>query len=82
MVEAPTLGTGSKQNGKIYYISDPEPIQQPEIDANMIERILDNYADKDYAEKKLHFLMYNDQINVKQSAWTEYNDMLGKSITY
>lgn len=71
-----------KEIGKIYYISDPNPVKQPTPDENMIKKILLNYSDKEDAERKLRSLIHNDRMNIKQSAWIEYNNMLGNTITY
>lgn len=72
-----------KNTGKVYYIPDPVRFKKVIPDGEMSKRILSSYGKKDNAEKILDDLIcYVDNMNIKQSAWIEYNVMLGNKITY
>ena len=81
-IKLPDKNGEIKESGKVYYISDPEPIEQKMPDEIMIKRILQSYTETEEAENRLYNLIYNDRINIKQSAWVEYNNMLGNTLTY
>jgi len=81
-IKLPDKNGEIKDIGKVYYISDPEPIKQTALSETMIKKILSPYTDKEDAKKKLDALIHCDRINIKQSAWTKYNNMLGNAITY
>ena len=73
-----------KENGKVYYISDPDPISAVIPGRTIMENIINDYPEEDRTniEDRMNNLICNDRINIKQSAWNEYNNMLGISITY
>ena len=81
-IKLPDKNGEIKELGKVYYISDPEPINQNIPDELMVQKILRKYSEKEDIENRLYNLIYNDAINIRQSAWFEYNNMLGFSITY
>lgn len=81
-IKLPDKNDEIKEIGKVYYISDPEPIKQNIPDELMVQRILRKYSEKEEIENRLFKLIYSDAINIKQSAWFEYNNMLGYSLTY
>ena len=81
-IKLPDKNGEIKDIGKVYYISDPEPIKQITLSENMTKKILSSYTDTEDAKRKLDALIYYDRINIKQSAWIKYNNMLGNTITY
>lgn len=76
-----------KNSGKVYYISDPEPIEKPSLCMEAIEEILSYYKNCDVetrrkARENMVYMLDADKINVKQSAWVEYNNALSKKVSY
>lgn len=80
-IKLPDKNGEIKDKGKIYYIPDPVPIKQPILNT---KDILKNYDKKEHnsINEIIQYLIYTDCINIKQSAWIEYNKMLGNNITY
>lgn len=81
-IKLPDKNGEIKGSGKVYYISDPEPIHQTKPDEAMINRILKSDTKSEEIKNLLENLIIGDTINIKQSSWVEYNNMLGNSITY
>lgn len=73
-----------KSSGKVFYLPDPAPVLRPSLSQDNIQYILRKYdkESKETAKKNLAHIMLADAMNIKQSAWLEYNNMLGKNITY
>ena len=81
-IRLPDCNGEIKDKGKVYYIEDPEPVFPAEINSDMLKQILKTYDDKEYAKSQLFLLQDNERFNIKQSAWFEYNNMLGNNISY
>ena len=83
-IKLPDKNGEIKETGKVYYISDPAPVNAIILNETIIKHILRNYSeeDKKNVEEQLYHLIYNDRINIKQSAWIKYNNMLDNHITY
>ena len=81
-IKLPDKNGEIKENGKVYYISDPNPIKASSLSEAAIQRILRSFPDLQDAEDKLQNLISYDGINIKQAAWKEYNNLLGVNITY
>lgn len=75
-----------KDTGKVYYISDPEPIKRNILSADEKKCILSVYQKSDEiwekASEKLESLLLIDKMNVKQAAWVEYNNALSRKVRY
>lgn len=69
-------------SGKVYYINDPEEILQPQISDSMRSHILSRHSDPKEVEELFDQILKYDRINIKQTAWYEYNKQIGNPVKY
>lgn len=76
-----------KNAGKVYYISDPEPIPENYLSEKEVEELISPYRKcgeetVKKAREKLEYILKTDKMNVKQSAWMEYQKALSEKALY
>lgn len=74
-----------KDKGKVFYITDPNPVESIAPTPAIIDKILQPFNsenDRNVMEKLIESVCRLDKINITQKAWFDYNAMLGKNITY